>query len=227
MKKRVPFLLLTVAAAAVTSSVQASYVSGDLLVGFTSSGAANDFVFDIGRFSSLYNGETWSLGANAGGTFTSSQFASANWGVIGALASSQTIYSSAGSANIPQENAGDYQTIQTSVKDVGQNSVSGSGLMVGQSTANSWYTQTDQPYGTVGSTLFFNVLQNPNVGTSSLAYLYANDNNGDPAAYLGNFSISADGNTLVYTVPEPSAVSLLASFGLLSFSLRRRLARNS
>lgn len=227
MKKRIPLLLLTVAAAAVTSSVQATYVSGDLLVGFTYQGAPNDFIFDVGGLSSLYNGESWNLGANVGGTFTSAEFAGASWGVIGALASSQTIYSSAGNGFIPQETAGNFQTIRPSVAGVGATSHAGAGVTVGQTTGNSWFNQTDLPYASAGPTEFVSTMDNPNVGTGSLALLYATDNNGDPAAYLGNFSISSDGSTLVYTVPEPSAISLLAGFGLLSFSFRRRFARNS
>jgi hypothetical protein len=224
MRKQTRLILLTVAAVAATSTVQAAYKSGDLLVGFTSGGATNDYVFDVGALSGLSNGETWTLGANLGGAFTTSQFASADWGVIGALASTATIYSSAGSLGVPSEDAGSFNTIRPNVAAVGAGSIANSAAFISQSSTASWFTETDQAPGTPGN-YFFNNLDNPNVKTSATAYLYANDNLGDPATPAGDFTISADGNTLTYSaVPEPTAISLLGGFGLLAFLLRRRSA---
>ncbi|SPE55790.1 exported hypothetical protein [Verrucomicrobia bacterium] len=222
IRKQTRLALLAVAAVAVTSTAQAAYNSGDLLVGFTSSGAANDYIFDVGTLSGLGSSKTWNLGADLGGDFTSSQFASADWGVIGALSLTHTIYSSAGSAGVPSEIPNGFNTINTDVKGVGANSVTGSEVMPGRTTANSWYFQTDQAAGTPGN-YFFNNLDNPNNQTGVAAYLYANDNNGDPATLLGNFTISQDGSTLTFTaVPEPASVSALAGLGLLVAGLRRR-----
>jgi len=221
-------MLLTVAAAAVTSSLQAAYVSGDLLVGFTSAGAANDYIFDVGSYATLFNGETWSL-ANTGasGNFTTSQFSAADWGVIGALSLTHTIYSSAGSAGVPVENPNAFNTIKLNVSSTGQSSTSGSATAPGQTTANSWYSQTDQPNGTPGN-YFFNNLDNPNNKVNVAANLYANDNLGDAATLLGDFTISADGNTLTWTaVPEPTAYAILGGFGLLALTLRRRFAHKA
>lgn len=227
MKKQTRLILLTVAAAAVTSTVQAAYTSGDLLVGFTSAGASNDYIFDVGSLSGLSNGETWTLGTNLGGTFTSSQFANADWGVIGAKISNMTIYSTLGSLGVPPtEDAGSFATIRVNVASVGASSVANAAVTPFQSSTASWFSQTDQPDATPGN-YFFNNLDNPNQNTANPVNLYANDNNGDPAAYLGDFTVSPDGNTLTYTVPEPAAVSLLGGFGLLALTFRRRLSRQS
>ena len=105
---------------------------------------------------------------------------------------------------------------------VGGSSLANAAATPGQTTANSWYSQTDQPSGTPGN-YFFNNLDNPNNKTSVAANLYANDNLGDAATLLGDFTISADGNTLTWTaVPEPTAYAILGGFGLLALSLRRR-----
>jgi len=226
MRKQTRLVLVAVAAAAMATTVQAAYTSGDLLVGFTASGAANDYLFDVGPLSGLSNGETWTLGANLGGNFSSAQFSGADWGVAGALSLTKTIYSSEGSAGVPVENPNAFNTIKANVVSLGQNSTLNAAVQPAQTSAISWYSQTDQPNGTVGN-YFFNNLDNPNVKTASAATLYANDNLGDPATLLGNFSISADGNTLTWTgVPEPSTCGLLAGFGVLALWFRRRINTN-
>jgi hypothetical protein len=227
MKKRTQLILTIAAAGAMASTAHATYLSGDLLVGFTSTGAASDYIFDVGAYSSLTSGETWTLGADLGGTLTSSQFSNGVWGVVGALSTTKTIYSSAGALGVPVENPNAFNTIRGNVQSIGASSVAGAAVTPGQTTANSWYSQTAQPNGTVGN-YFFNNLDNPNVGTGSPAALYANDNLGDTATLLGDFTISGDGNTLTFTaVPEPGTLSILAGFGLLALKFRRQLARNA
>lgn len=226
MKRQTRLILLTAAAAALASTVQAAYVSGDLLVGFTAPGAANDYLFDLGPYSGLAQNQTWILGTNAGGNFTSAQFANADWGVVGALSLTHTIYSSEGSAGVPAEALNAFNTIRANVAGIGGSSVANSSAQPGQTTANSWFTQTDQPNGTPGN-YFFNNLDNPNNKTGAAANLYASDNLGDPASFLGAFTISADGNTLTWAVPEPSSYGLLAGFGLLALYFRRRLGSKS
>jgi len=229
MKKHTQLALLIAAACAATSTVRAAYTSGDLLVGFTSAGAANDYMFDVGPVSGLTYGETWTLGSDLGGTFTSAQFQSASWGVIGALTSTKTIYSSAGIQGVPGPvaNLSTYNAIHVNVISLGQSSIVNTATMPAQSSANSWYSQTDQAAGTPGN-FFFNNLANPNVSTAAMADVYALDDLGDPGSELGAFTISANGNTLTYIqVPEPGVASLLGGFGLLALRLRRRFAHNA
>lgn len=220
MNKSTRLFLLTVAAAAVTSSVRA-YTDGDLLVGFTSPGATNDAIVDIGNVNSLHPGETWNLGGTGvGGNFTPTQFAAAQWGIVGAVSSSRTIFSSEGASGVPQTDPGEYNTIHVGVASLP--SLANSIVLVNQGAYNSWYTETDQPNGTPGATLLFNTLDNPNVGTGQIALLFGNDNLGDPAFYDGNFTVSSDGSTLTY-VPEPGVLSLWSGFGLLALVVRRAL----
>lgn len=222
--KRITKLTALAAATFAAISARASYVNGDLLVGFTSSGAANDYIFDVGQAASLTSGETWTLGTGVDGSFTSAQLASGAFGAIGSLNSTKTIYSTTDGTFAPNEAANSFNTIRANIQSVGSVSLTaGNGIAVGQTTANSWFTQTAQPSGTPGN-YFFNNLDNPNASLTSNAYLFANDNNADPATPLGYFSVSADGNTLSYTaVPEPTSVSLLAGLGLAAFGLRRRM----
>ncbi len=225
MKKRTQLILSAVAAVGLASTAQASYVNGDLLVGFTSSGA-NDYIFDVGSLSGLYYGETWALGADLGGDMTSAQFGNASWGVVGSLNSSQTIYSSGSPSGGPTEVVNGVQTVRVNVQSIGNNwsGTNNVNLAVtpGRTTFNnSWYEETDQPNGTPGN-YFFNNLGNPNSPTWAQNYLYANDNLGDPAGAQGVFRISADGGTLTY-VPEPGTFSILGGFGLLALRFRRQL----
>jgi hypothetical protein len=232
MKQRTFLILLTIAAAAATSSVQAAYQSGDLLVGFTSgtgSSNINDYIFDAGNVSLLYPGETWTLGADVAGTFTDSQFAGASWGVVGVVRSplsNPTLFASV--ATPSSFDAGAILTVAANVGALGAHSVAGSGVAVSPTSDNSWYIQTDQSQSAVidGSDNYFfaNFGANPNTPTGANAPLYLYDSQGDPAAWDGSFSISADGNTLTY-VPEPGTASLLAGFGLLALSFRRKLNR--
>src|SRR5689334_15689601 len=81
MKATLKLKLLSGACLMIAASVQAqNYVNGDLLVGF--SGGGNDFIYDLGQFSSLHVGETWSLGPGLGTKF----------GVVGAQATGKHIY---------------------------------------------------------------------------------------------------------------------------------------
>jgi len=230
MRKQTKLALLAVAAAAVTSTAQAAYNNGDLLVGFTSQGAANDYIFDIGTYGGIYGGETWSLAGltGSGGNFTSSQFAAANWGLIGALntgvTATKTIYSTLGSSTAgPNEVRNRYNTIAANVLAVGTHSIAGSAVMIAQadSSGNSWNQQTLN--SAPGANTFQNNLDSPDVGTGAAAYLWANANLGAPATLLGDFTVSADGSALTFTeVPEPASYGALAGLGLLVIALRRQ-----
>lgn len=224
-------LLTTVVAAAASTAHATTYYNagtGDLLVGFTSAGAANDYILDIGGASGLSNGEQWTLGDNVGGTFSPSQFAAARWGVIGALNSSKTIYSTTDGSFTPNEAVNYYQTIRADVATLGANSTVGNFTTPANSATalTSWYGQTAVPINQNPSGIFETDFYNPNVSTSSSAFLYANPNNGGAPTLLGDFTISSDGNTLTFVaVPEPATYGLLGSFGVLALSLRRQLRK--
>jgi hypothetical protein len=228
MTKQTRLALLAVAAVTVASSAQAQYSSGDLIVGFTTpSNPVNDFLLDIGSASSLYNGETWSLGT-AVQSITNN--GSAVFGVIGYSTGPNTIYSTTLNITPPSLNGAEFNQVRTTIDSVGNNNLSLANSAVvasgsGSSTSESWYSETAQPVGTPGY-YFYNTYVNPNVGIGSAADLWsAVANSSFPApVILGDFTVSADASTLTYTVPEP-ATATLAGLGLLGLLFARKAAR--
>jgi hypothetical protein len=223
MKNRLTIALL--ATTAVVAIPAHAYTSGDLLVGFGQAGAANDYVYDVGSLSSITVGQTWNLSTGLFGQF--STLSNLNFGVVGSLNSSQTIFSStAGIAPVEVNNG--YQTIRADIYTIGGSITAGNALTPAQTATTSWTYETRQPAGTPGG-IFQNDLDNPNVVTpaaftsgSTVAYLFANDNLADPAVFRCAFSLDSAG-ILTY-VPEPATCALLG-LGALAFMLRRRMAR--
>ena len=80
MKRTTQYALLAASAIALAASAQAQYVNGDLLVGFT--GGSQDFIYDLGQFSTLTLGKTWNIGPARGTEF----------GIVGALNSGSHIF---------------------------------------------------------------------------------------------------------------------------------------
>jgi len=226
MNSRLKNALLAVAAAGLASSAQATYTTGDLLVGFDKSGAATDFVYDIGPYSSLTDGETWSLGSLL--QATDPKFATLDnveFGVVGANNSTKTIYSTTDGSFVPQENVNAFNTLRSAVGTIGGGIGVGavSGASYGSPDVGSgkdWNANTLNP--TLASQ--FGSYWNPNAVSPGPAYLFASDNSGDQAVGAGSFTLANDG-TLTFNVPEPGT-GLLAGVGLLTLALRlQRLRR--
>jgi len=217
MKKTTQYALLVTSALAVASSAQAQYTYGDLLVGFTS-GSGNDTIVDLGQFSALTSGETWYVGANLGTQF----------GVVGAssVAAGSHIYATSADVNqfgFVMQNQ--WQTAKTGVTTMSQGLTVGQSRTVAYTDATSWYTETDQPTGTPGSTLFFNAFgQNPNATAGSLAYFFDNVNGTATADNYFDYNSSSGVLGFATTaVPEPATFGLLGGLGLLALALRRQL----
>jgi hypothetical protein len=214
MKDITKAMLSAVAALGVAASAQAQYVIGDLLVGFT--GGANDFIYDLGPYTSLTLGETWSVGASRGSQF----------GVIGAQSTGSHIYATSFD---PAENAFDPTGLFANAR-ANITTIAG-GLTVGLSRATTpadttgWTYQTAQPAGTPGNT-FQNNFLDPNVSIGATAYFYDNANNGTVTP-LSVFTYDSGSGVLSYTaVPEPISL-MFASMGLLAVALGRRLVRKA
>jgi hypothetical protein len=237
MKSILRNALLAVAAAGVAASAQATYTAGDLLVGFDKSGAQNDFVYDIGGFGSLYDGETWSLGSLLASA--DPKFATLNdvdFGVVGALSSSKTIYSTTDGTFAPDENLNAFNTLRTGVMTIGYGVGLGtpSGANYGSpavGSGNDWNSQmVNPPPAEAGA---FGNYWNPSAVTPdsftspAQAYLYANDNNADPAVASGTFSLASDGTLTYNAVPEPATFTLFAGMGVLALTVRSRLLRKA
>jgi hypothetical protein len=208
--------LLTAVAASVALATTAQAASGDLLVGFDQ-GSGNTFVFNLGQFSALQNGETWNLGSQlvGAGFNAATPGAGINFGVIGFNNTGSTLYSTMG----PVDASSDFNSAKTVVNTLNNNNHTqpfGSGI--------DWFTQTENNFASgnwVGSTLM-----NPNTVQGSPATLnsYGIDT-GVGNSFL-DFNLGANG-TLIYGVvptPEPPTYSMLAGLGLLMLALRRHFA---
>ncbi len=214
MRKTFKYALLAASALAGAASAQAGYVNGDLIVGFT--GGASDFLYDLGPRSALYQGKTWNVGANLGTQF----------GVVGSTKYGTHVYAT----SYDSRNENGYDPTGNTGNAWADMGTFASTLTVGSSRTTTptdqtgWTYNTAQPSGTPGST-FQNDFFNPNVASSSAAYLY--DNLGDGTVTGGGgslFTYDATAGSLTY-IPEPTACSLFAGFGLLSLAVRRQLAK--
>lgn len=243
MKTSIKTTMLAMAGMALMiDAAHAQYSSGDLIVGFTS-GAGNDVVYDLGKFSTFTSGETWnlfpSLTSTPGGY---ANLSGLNWGVVGAqstgLSSSlKTVYSTVPHGQVTPPvgipNTSTYNGIATSINTIGQFITSGPAGIDAASDAASWNGETIVG----GSGTFFNAYgsatpSDPNSATPSgftsgsvIEDLYGVKANGSAATLLGTLAFDSTG-TLTFNavaVPEPSTYGALAGLGLLALCVRRQL----
>jgi hypothetical protein len=242
MKRSIRITMQTSAALALmATSAHAQYASGDLVVGFTT-GSGNDLVYDLGKYSSIVSGQTWSLDSaltSSPGNFTS--LGNLNWGVVGAISlglsgSLKTVYSTipAGQGAIPVNvpNTTTFNGIRTSVDTIGQFITTGNAGIDAASDPASWNGETMVG----GSGTFFNnygsaTPNDPNSTTpatftsgSVVEDLYGAKADNSSSSLLGTFTFDPSG-TLTFnasSVPEPTTLSLFGGLGLLMFAVRRR-----
>lgn len=209
MKKSLHPAVVVMALAATTACVHAtgtSYTYGDLLVGFD--GGTQDFIYDLGAFSALSDGKTWSLGSNLG----------TRYGVVGASTmSTKHIYSTSFASD---ENAfspfNTYNLTRPTVVTTAEIIVSGGSfkyLSAGESKTTTpsdttgWTFETDQSAGTPGTT-FQNNFFNPNVDVGSMAYFFDNDasssSSGGTVTTAGYFFYDTAAGVLTYHRAVPS-----------------------
>jgi hypothetical protein len=219
------------------TSAQAQYAPGDLIVGFTS-GSGNDLVYDIGTFSSLVNGETFSLNSAITTTAGHANLNNLNWGVVGAqnVLGVRTAYSTVphGQTTAPANINGStaFNTVATAVNTIGQFITSGPAGTDAASDAASWNGETIVG----GGGTYFNVYgsatpNNPNSTTpasftsgSIVEDVYGVQANNSAGNLLGTFTFDSTGTLTFNTVavPEPSTYGLLAGLGLLALTVRRQ-----
>ena len=207
-------MLSAAAALAVAVSAQAQYVNGDLLAGFT--GGPSDFILDLGPYSGLSLGQTWTVPANLGTEF----------GVVGALNFGQVIFAtSSDRAENGFNPQGLFTGARADVATLAQGSLSaGLSATLTPSLTYSWTYQTAQPAGTPGKS-FENDFFNPNVSAGSTAYFFGNANNGTVEAENAFTYNNVSGQLTYSAVPEPGTVSLLAVMGLVGLAVRRAVGR--
>jgi hypothetical protein len=215
MKQTSKYALVAAAALAAAASAQA-YTQGDLLVGFD--GGSSDFIYDLGQFSSLTAGETWTIGTSLGTRF----------GVVGAstIASGSHIFSTSfDSAQNGYLQGGNYQTAKANIGTINGTLSSGLSRTTTSADTTGWTFQTDQPAGTPGNT-FQNNYYNPNVSASATAYFFSNTPFETSPTLDGSFTYNAASGVLTFSaVPEPSTYGLFAGFGLLALALRRQVVK--
>jgi hypothetical protein len=243
MKTSIKTTILAMAGMALMiDAAHAQYSAGDLIVGFTS-GSGNDVVYDLGKFSTFTDGESWNLLASLKSTPGSyANLNGLNWGVVGAQSTGlsstlKTVYSTVphGQSTVPVSipNTTTYNGIATSVNTIGQFITAGPAGIDVSSDAASWNGETIVG----GSGTYFNnygsaTLNNPNSTTpanftsgSVIEDLYGTKANNSTSALLGTLTFDSTG-TLTFSavaVPEPSTYGVLAGLGLLALCVRRQL----
>ena len=240
MKKTTKIAALT-AVGMVAAALTSQAAAGDLLVGIYDAGVGQTFVFDIGQFSALSQGETWNLDSLSGGElfgapgtvgasghvsggagFTSGTLAGAQFGVIGYAANGATFYYTDGegatTADLSQQDGG---TLKSAYNNVGTHQ---GVYQKNNSFQTDWATLTTTSTGSD----VFDALGNYNVnGTqgSQLFLLTGAAFSGD-ATQDSYFTLGTDG-VLQYgaAVPEPGTYGMVAGAGLLALSFRKQLRR--
>jgi hypothetical protein len=224
MKNFYKAALLAVLGLASVPAVQAAPYNGDLLIGFTE-GSGNDVVYDLGPTSSLYNGETWTLGSLLSGY----DLSTISWGVIGteSTGSPRTAWSTTDGTtppiNLPNLSA--WGKNNTAISSIYQNFASagaGQSISIATTDDNSWNSQTISPSL---PTQYANVFGNPNVVGTVSDSLYSILANNTTPTLEGNFSLDGNGTVTLNVVPEPSTYGLLAVAGLLGLSRLKSFRR--
>jgi hypothetical protein len=192
----------------------ANYTYGDLLVGFDGSG--NNFIYDLGQFSSLSIGETWNVGANLGTRF----------GVVGGTVGGTHIYATSSDYNeLSYDPTGNGSTAISNIKTLsGQpNAITlGGSRTPTAGDTTGWTYQTDQAAGAPGNT-FFNNYFNPNVSAGATAFFFDNLNSG-AVGQAGAFVYDGVGGVLTF-VPEPGSSALFILGGMVALVSRFRARR--
>lgn len=228
MKNSYKFTLLAALGLAGVASVQA-YTSGDLLFAVYQPGVANTQVYDIGQFSSLFYGESWTadqLGFSGAG-FNSTLAPTAEFGIFGALTAGNatvlhTVYqTSAGNTPGTLPSYVEYSTVKspliTLANNQGAQPVNG-----GTDFASSL---------TLGNGGLTDALgYNPATLVDNSASFWSVADDGSAPTINGYFTLDANSETLTFSaapVPEPTTYSLLAGAGLLIALLRNKASRKN
>jgi len=201
-----------------------AYTSGDLLVGIYDPTVANTMVYDLGSFSSLVNGETWTatqMGLSGAG-FNATLGGPTVFGVFGATTAGNSsvlhteYLSTAGRTPNP---VADYFTdfasfrspLLTLANNQGAQAVNGG-------------TDFAFSLGLGNGGLTDALGYNPSTSVSGSASFWAAPDDGSAPTPSGFFTLNSSTETLTYVVPEPATVSLFAGAGLLLVALRRKQA---
>jgi len=239
MNKLFKAALLVAGAALISQTAQAAYNPDDLVLGFDSPSAANDYIIDLGQASSILGTPTTDLSSLFSLSTFNSTFSGldgTSMGVVGgnsALTSFNVYVTGSGQ---PFQLAGN--PLKTAVGDVSV-MVGNLGLSGGLSTTDprtdpNSYNNKVAPSVGIGSFL-------TDSGVNPLAAASGNvltenlwEQSGNNAfLYKGYFTLDLSGDTTHYLtftavpVPEPSVFGLLGGFGALGLWFRSRFNRKT
>ena len=253
MNKLTKIKFAALAATVLAASAQAqlpvssyTFNHNDLLLGFTSGGATADLVIDLGTplqigvggGSSVNLNDNGNVGLSASalasliGSYNSGGMNNLSFGIIGGSylnSSTYSIYSTVGhGAAAPTY--GNRGNLSAAADTVGSSFAAfGTGNRVALDKAlNYGYSWTEV---TMGLGDWARNATGPNTTTpasfsgSLVEDLYGNINGTE--SLLGTVTLFSDGNVVFSAVPEPTTLSLLGGFGLLTLVLRRQSLRNS
>lgn len=226
-------LLAALGLASVTAAQAQNYyndgsgnnANGDLIVGLYQPGSVNTSVINLGGFSSLYDGESWTLNtlglASAG--FGSTLSASTVFGVVGDYlnpgAGADAVYATtAGAAPGNINGSGAWGSYDGGLSNV-QLGTAATG------SSSDWNTQNNpQSSGTMAAAFGYS----PNVSVTGVANFWTILDDNSAPTLDGTFTLNPTTEVLTFNVapvPEPTTCALLGGAGLLLLSFRKKLGR--
>ena len=217
MIKKIKLALVLATGLAVISTRAASYMEGELVIGFTAQ-VGNDFEYNLGSASAITNGQTWNLSSQ----LTGIDLVTVKWGVIGSSSTPETAWTTKPTGTPVTITSTKWNKQNLAISSIyGLFTSSGAGASVAPSStlANSWNQQT---IVSSLSTSYRVAYQNPNVTGLAANKLYLTLSDSSAPTLVGTFSLAANG-VVTFTAassapPAPTLnISRVGSVSSISF----------
>jgi PKD repeat protein len=215
MKNSMKRFFLAAVAGAMVASAHATAYNNDLLIGFTiGDGSGKDLLYDLGRKSTLTDGQTWTLTTLL--TANSYNLNTVNWGVLGLSSSTSKIGWTTVQVPDPISGTARYNQFNTAMGTLYQNiPAAGAGNYVvtpaGDPSATDWYTETISGSGSTQD--YVNNFGNPNVVGLTTVDLYEIICDGSDPVIIGNFTLAANGVVTYHTAGSTPAAPVAGFTG--------------
>jgi len=194
--------------AAAASSAQAQiatspYVGGDAIVCFTSN-SGNDLIVNLGLESSLYIGESWSLGSLLTGNLTLGAN-TPTWAVLAEDANN--IYTTTPHGAAAPNAVGDFNGTAGAVDSIGFNISTASGTANPSASSANSFSQQNNPFNASSTVLanIYGVTGGAWSSTKTVQDFWAADQFGDNPSTAGlyTFTLAANGTLTYGAVSQP------------------------